>query len=318
MTKEFNRSVSTSAIRSGVKRVGQLPALAMLAATLFVAPFAATTAFAEVYKYKNADGVWVFTDEKPEDAKLSDTKPIITKQQNKVAVVNKGTSDKPILYAVSSVHGPVEVWLDFGGSQNVKFSQQEPFYWVISGPGEEQLLELEAEDTEQEWSYGWRASYVPGAPVTQSSLNKSPLGLPSKGGPFVVSTSPEDDVRSKFAVNIAAPEGTPVIAVKSGVVMDTESDFSAAGSSSSAGAGGDVVRVLHSDGSMGLYSNFRVEGIEVVPGQKVRKGQLIGYSGPNNVSFALQINDGKKLISVPFLFEGYDRIPQSGDVVGPN
>jgi murein DD-endopeptidase MepM/ murein hydrolase activator NlpD len=301
-----------------VKRVVQLPALAMLAASLYVAPFAVTTAFAEVYKYKNAEGVWVFTDEKPEGAELSNAKPIITKQQNKVAVVNKGTEDKPVLYATSSVHGPVEVWLDFGGSQNVKFSQKEPFYWVITGPGEEQLLELEAEDTEQEWSYGWRASYVPGAPVTQSSLNKSPLGLPSKGGPFVVSTATDNDVRSKFGVDIAAPESTPVIAVKSGVVMDTEKDFSAAGAGLSQSSGGDVVRVLHRDGSMGLYSNFRVEGIEVVPGQKVRKGQLIGYSGPEKLSFALQINDGKKLISVPFRFEGYDRIPQNGDVVGPN
>ncbi len=323
MKVDCNRSGLNLKKSASFKYLKYLSKIVAVSASLL----AASTAFAEdVYRYKDSMGKWVFTDEKPEGQKYSDAATPIAQLQAKVAVVNRGTKDKPVLYAVSKVVGPVEVWLEFTQSVNVKFSNDKPFYWVITGPGEERLLEMEPQDPEVDWSYGWRSSFVAGAPVTATSLNKSPLGLPTKGGPFVVtqsfhgSVSHKQNLESDYAVDIAVPANTPVISVKSGMVMDTEKDFSRAGWSAEYADNAMMVRVLHRDGSMGLYAHFRKGGIEVIPGQKVKKGQLLGYSDTkgDHLHFALQINSGKKLVSVPFVFEGHAQRPKSGDILGPN
>lgn len=285
---------------------------------------------ADIYKYRDSNGVWVFTDEKPQTEDYKKNKLLFTKSQEKVSVVNRGTDKLPILYAINQVAGPVEVWLEFTQSENVKFSRNKPFSWVVSGPGEALILELGPEDPSLAWSYGWSYAFVPGAPMSESSLSGSPLGLPVKGGPFVISqafkgaSSHSQHAEAHYAVDIAVPENTPVIAVRSGLVMDAEKDFSRAGWSAEYADEANMVRVLHEDGSMGLYAHLRVDGVEVSAGQKIRRGQLLGYSGNTGFSngphlhFVLQINTGKKLVSVPFKFEGYSQEPQKGDTLGPN
>ena len=68
------------------------------------------------------------------------------------------------------------------------------------------------------------------------------------------------------------------------------------------------VRVLHPDGSMGVYAHLEWESTIVSPGQRVRVGQQLGRSGNTGFSsgphlhFVVQVNHGMQLVSVPIEF----------------
>jgi murein DD-endopeptidase MepM/ murein hydrolase activator NlpD len=74
----------------------------------------------------------------------------------------------------------------------------------------------------------------------------------------------------------------------------------------------NYVRILHEDGSMGLYAHLDYKGVRVSPGDRVERGERIGRSGNTGYStgphlhFAVQVNRDMQLTSVPFEFEGDD------------
>jgi len=95
------------------------------------------------------------------------------------------------------------------------------------------------------------------------------------------------------------------------VVMQVESDFDKAGLDlEKYGGRANYVRILHDDGTMGLYAHLRPEGVLVRVGQRVRQGQQIGLSGNTgftsgpHLHFAVQVNRGMNLLSIPFRMPG--------------
>jgi murein DD-endopeptidase MepM/ murein hydrolase activator NlpD len=95
--------------------------------------------------------------------------------------------------------------------------------------------------------------------------------------------------------------------------MQVESDFDKAGLDlEKYGGRANYVRILHDDGTMALYAHLREEGVLVRVGQRVRAGQRIGLSGNTgftsgpHLHFALQVNRGMRLVSVPFRMIGPD------------
>jgi murein DD-endopeptidase MepM/ murein hydrolase activator NlpD len=64
--------------------------------------------------------------------------------------------------------------------------------------------------------------------------------------------------------------------------------------------------VLHEDGTMAVYAHLQPESVIVRPGQRVNTGQRLGASGNTGFStgphlhFALQVNRGMELVSIPF------------------
>ncbi len=73
-------------------------------------------------------------------------------------------------------------------------------------------------------------------------------------------------------LDLAAPEGTPVLAVLEGVVLQT-------GTSDSYG---NYVRVLHTEGLVSTYNHLSAYSVQ--PGQKLEKGQQLGQVGSTGVS----------------------------------
>ena len=104
------------------------------------------------------------------------------------------------------------------------------------------------------------------------------------------------------------PIGTPVYAARSGIVLEAEDDFYNGGSNKAYTSEANNIRILHDDGSMAVYAHLELEKAQVHPGMEVEAGQLIGYSGNTGFStgphlhFAVQINKGMELVSVPFTF----------------
>ena len=102
-----------------------------------------------------------------------------------------------------------------------------------------------------------------------------------------------------------------MLAARAGTVMQVEAGFGAAGLAYGEFAKrANFIRILHDDGSMALYAHLAADGVLVRQGQQVQAGQRIGLSGNTGYStaphlhFAVQVNRGMQLVSIPFRMRG--------------
>jgi murein DD-endopeptidase MepM/ murein hydrolase activator NlpD len=143
---------------------------------------------------------------------------------------------------------------------------------------------------------------------------KRPQGFryafPWVGGPFRVTQGPNGRVshfgpKGRYAMDIAMPEGTTIIAAREGVVVKTENSQSGRAPNPS----GNFVRILHPDGTMGVYLHLMRGSVVVAEGQRVRQGQMLAKSGNTGNStgphlhFVVQRNVGLALESIPYRFD---------------
>ena len=89
---------------------------------------------------------------------------------------------------------------------------------------------------------------------------------------------------SRYALDFAAPVGTPVFAARDGVVIDIKDDGQLGGASKRFAKHANFVAILHSDGTTGEYYHLKYKGVVVTREQKVKAGELIGYSGNTGFS----------------------------------
>ena len=116
-----------------------------------------------------------------------------------------------------------------------------------------------------------------------------------------------DDALNAYAVDFALLLGTPVRAARAGVVMEIIDGYPDQGGQRRSDLdNANLVRILHDDGSMALYGHLLQNSVAVKPGQWLPAGAVIaqsgnsGYSHGPHLHFAVQINTGMQLQSVPF------------------
>ena len=133
--------------------------------------------------------------------------------------------------------------------------------------------------------------------------------FPWRGGPFRLTQGPKGsfshtDAKSRYAMDIAMPEGTPIITARSGVVVKTENEQIGRGSDAS----GNFVRVQHDDGTEGVYLHLKQGSVSVRVGQRVAVGSPLGLSGNTGNSsgphlhFVVQRASEAGLVSIPYEF----------------
>lgn len=119
-----------------------------------------------------------------------------------------------------------------------------------------------------------------------------------------------DDDANRYAVDLVVPEGTPVLAARGGVVMEAVSGFHEGGLDPRLAERSNRIRIQHDDGSMAVYGHLAPGGVFVRPGERVTLGQVIGragrtgYASGPHLHFAVQVNGGMRLVSVPFRMIG--------------
>ena len=123
------------------------------------------------------------------------------------------------------------------------------------------------------------------------------------------------DAANFHALDFAAAEGTPVLAARAGTVMQVVDTFTEGGMDEALKERMNFVRVLHADGSMGLYAHIATGSARVAPGEAVRVGQVlaavgsVGWSSAPHLHFAVQFNDGRELLTLPFRMGGPEGTP---------
>lgn len=161
----------------------------------------------------------------------------------------------------------------------------------------------------------------PGKPVTYRETFRNALGdpaqrpqayrypLPWRGGPFRLTQGPNGRFshfgpKGRYAMDIAMPEGTQIIAARGGVVVKVENTQSGRGTQPS----GNFVRILHNDGTMGVYLHLMQGSVIVREGQQVAYGTPLARSGNTGRStaphlhFVVQRNVGLEVESIPYQF----------------
>ncbi len=213
------------------------------------------------------------------------------------------------VWAENRLGGPVEVMLSPDNDAATDGDPPLPARTVLRGFERRLVARLKAQPVR-----GLRLQVVPGTPDATPRdveyaypLQTSQLRVEQGwGGAYS-----HHDVQNRHAVDFAAGIGTPVVAARTGTVMEVEADYARAGLDAETFSGrANFVRIVHDDGTMALYAHLDVDGALVRVGQRVRKGEAIGFSGNTgftagpHLHFTVQANRGMRLESIPFRMFG--------------
>ncbi|WP_299935126.1 M23 family metallopeptidase [Sulfuricurvum sp.] len=177
----------------------------------------------------------------------------------------------------------VTLSIDFESLSNLKASNRLPLFIEVPGRSKKKVLELSrisaALGVDYRSSYGW----VRGSAFAIHQDNYL-YTLPFvKGANVYVSQGYHGDTSHKglsaYAVDFPVAVGTPIYAAREGIVVGAEGSNNLGGASPEYRQYANYVIIEHSDGTMGNYYHLKQGGTAVAIGQKVLKGDLIGYSG---------------------------------------
>lgn len=211
-----------------------------------------------------------------------------------------GSRNSVILSADTGANGRIEfeaenlnpytvtLSVDFESLVNLKSSTKLPLYLEIPGRSKKKILELFRIDpkglSDYRSSYGW----VRGSAFARHNDNYL-YSLPfARGSTVRVSQGYHGETSHKglsaYAVDFPVPVGTPVYAAREGIVVGADGSSNQGGASPEYRKFANYVILEHNDGTMGNYYHLKQGGAAVNIGQKITKGQLIGYSGNTGYS----------------------------------
>jgi murein DD-endopeptidase MepM/ murein hydrolase activator NlpD len=275
-------------------------------------PAAAVT----IYKYTDANGVVTYTDKAVSGAQVFVFRDrMVERLDLSVKLETKKHDAGETLVLRNELFAPVEVELRIDQAHNVSGAPDQPIRWVLAPRSSMRMATLAPADPSRPMRYKPKLRYAMGDPRLQPAVYRYPL--PWQGGPFRLTQGANGRYshftpKGRYALDIAMPEGTPIVAARPGVVVKIENDQSGRGNNPS----GNFVRILHDDGTMGVYLHLMRGSVQVREGQQVSIGERIARSGNTGNStgphlhFVIQRNLGLALESIPFDFaQPVDTLP---------
>lgn len=261
-----------------------------------------------IYKYTDANGVVTYTDQAAPGAQVFVFRDrMVERLDNQVKLETKKHEAGETLLVRNDLFAPVQIELRLEATDNVTGVTDEPISWVLPPRSKIRLATLAPRDASQPMRYTPKLRYALGDPRLLPTQKYYPL--PWRGGPFRLTQGANGKyshytTKGRYAVDIAMPEGTPIVAARSGVVVKTENQQSGRGNNPS----GNYVRILHEDGTMGVYLHLMKGSVVAREGSHVSVGSLLARSGNTGNStgphlhFVVQRNVGLALESIPFDF----------------
>jgi murein DD-endopeptidase MepM/ murein hydrolase activator NlpD len=269
-----------------------------------------------IYKYVDKHGTVTYSDKAMPGAQVLVFRDrMVEKLDSQVKLETKKHDGGETLQVRNDLYAPVEVELRLDAVVNAVGAPDEPIRWVLPPRSAIRLATLAPREGDKPMSYKPKLRYAMGDPRQLPLLYNYPL--PWRGGPFRLTQGANGKYshftpKGRYAMDIAMPEGTPIVAARRGTVVKTENQQSGRGNNPS----GNYVRILHDDGTMGVYLHLMRGSVEVSEGQWVEAGSQIARSGNTGNStgphlhFVVQRNVGLALESIPFDFaQPVDSLP---------
>jgi murein DD-endopeptidase MepM/ murein hydrolase activator NlpD len=295
-------------------------------ATLVVALPAAAQ---KLFKYQDANGVWVYTDRQPAGEQAFEESQVERRLVlPEIKLTRRVTRDGIAVLAQNTYFAPIHLAFRVRPLENVAADTPSRGVKVLPPRSETELIVVGKVVPQSEARFEYEFQYLPGEPGA-THAPAQPYRLPYAVASAVrvsqafPSTSTHGDAGSRHAIDFVMPIGTYVHAAREGVVIEVASDFYESGADHLVdGPRANIVRVLHDDGTMALYVHLNWNSIRVVPGQRVRRGEHLADSGNTGFStgphlhFVVQRNEDGQLVSVPVEFAGANGAPISIETGG--
>lgn len=167
--------------------------------------------------------------------------------------------------------------------ENLKSTKWLPITVALAPKEDSKLLELFITDRSKKWSFSTNYSFYMGsifADHTDSYEYRLPYRL---GSEIAVAQGYNGDFSHSgsiaYSIDFNMPEGSEIFAARSGVVVDLKESFNEGGTSEYYIDKANYITISHNDGTFSEYSHLRRNGVLVNIGQRIRVGQLLGYSG---------------------------------------
>lgn len=274
-----------------------------------VALAAASTADAEVFRYKDERGNWVYADRPPASGQAESVRTKAETASPRIVVEPRAAAGSLAMVAVNECRCPVEFAIKVKGADGAERMAQA----VVPERSQKLLIEVPTPPGTGQFAFDY--GYVigePGSTHAPAQPYRAPFATAQS---FPVSQAPPAavthvDVASRYAVDIAMPVGTAVHAAREGLVINVAHKFFAGGLKRELGDEANFVQILHDDGTTAIYAHLQMDTIRVRPGQRVERGQYIansgntGFSSGPHLHFVVVRNAGFRSESVPVAFAG--------------
>ncbi|MCQ4323298.1 peptidoglycan DD-metalloendopeptidase family protein [Stutzerimonas stutzeri] len=261
-----------------------------------------------IYKYTDANGVVTYSDQAAPGARVfTFSDRMVETLDNQVTLETRRHAAGETLLVRNDLFAPVDIELKLTGVQNAVGAPANPIRWVLPPRSQIRLATLAPLDPSKPLKYTAKLRHALGDPRLLPKPYRYPL--PWRGGPFRLTqgangTYSHFTPQGRYAADIAMPEGTPIVAARGGMVVKIENAQSGRGNNPA----GNFVRVLHDDGTMGVYLHLLKGSVKVREGQRIETGSLLARSGNTGNStgphlhFVVQRNVGLAVESIPFDF----------------
>ncbi len=278
-----------------------------------------------LYKYRDDNGHWVYTDRLPDTSNPVEVRALTAAPARAtMTVTHEFIGDEVLITAHNEFHAPVEVVVILDSIAGLASPQpNDSLRWVVAARSKQTMLSLPVLGGATVPHIDYRYFYLPGDPTSQHRVTDGYRVPFVAGGNYAVTQAYPDNKThdtpdSLYAIDIAMPVGTDVLAARDGVVFDVVGKNFRGGTDIVKHAqNANIVRILHDDGTFAVYAHLNWDSIRVRPGERVVAGQYIadsgntGYSSGPHLHFAVQRNAGMRIEALPVSFRG----PNAGRVV---
>ncbi|OHB53225.1 MAG: hypothetical protein A2Y12_16380 [Planctomycetes bacterium GWF2_42_9] len=185
---------------------------------------------------------------------------------------------------------PVSVRVELSREDNVASDRNFPFETVIPPNTKKCIARMSRLYKDQDFRFQFNNSWMPGDFSARHSP-KDGYQLPWQQGEsypvgqaFGGPTTTHSDNANRYAVDFTMPIGTPVLAARTGTVVNLEERFSVGAFDKALMDKVNFVDILHDDGTIATYSHLAEKGVTVHLGQLVLVGERLGFSGSTGYS----------------------------------
>lgn len=295
------------------------PRLLLPTVLALVFPYATPLA-QSAYKYRDANGQWVYSDRSLGSPAAADSISVAHEPEALHISIERADMDEVTrLVGTNSCRCIVTVRVTIVQSDFADAPKGANYESTLGPGGRQTLLEVPRRvDAKGELQFTWKAALgSPQAVHAPPHPYRAPFAI---GSTFTITQAYPTRLThvtpdSQYAVDIALPDGTPVYAARAGTVINVRHDSFRGAALPALLDQANVIEILHEDGTIAVYAHLHWDSIRVRIGQRLQVGEYIANSGNTgfttgpHLHFAVWRNAGVADVSIPIQFAGIGGVP---------